>query len=401
MRMQIRSLLTSSLFVAFLASAPSAATQLRGYTLTELYAFQDAAENQHEQLYQTLSLRLNRLAIQPLSLVTHLRYQGDTEDDFSESSSLKVHAFYLRYAEKGKLDLRLGRQFMAEGVGFGTYDALRLKYAFSDMWSATLWGGLSAPTNREAELEDIDSAPVIGFALRHKASSSIVLKASYLRSEWEGELFQHRAGFFGSFGLSSDWRGIALIYANIEGPELLHRARLLLRYLPQGNVRAFAEFAHGTPQLPPNSPFENVPITSSTLVRAGGSYRISGHYWIGLRVQSLVSSEDFPVNVGLSLDGLWGSIGYRQRFGESAEESGFWGSARYSVTDYAQIYGAADFSVYTFEDYDQDQQAAVQAGLRLFPLEALECDASIQGLNNRSFDQDIRGLLRVKWTFNN
>lgn len=381
------------------ASAAGIGTQLRGYTLTEFYVYEGDSTTQHRQVYQALSFRWDRLAAEPLSLVGFMRYQGDNADDFSQSSLLKVHSLYLRLKPRSTCELRLGRQFLAEGVTVGTYDVLKLKSAPVSWGSATIWGGLAAPPDRAAELQSSDSAPSFGVALRGRPSNSVKITASYLRQERDGDLFRHRAGVSSSFILVPKVSGNALAHFNLEGPNAIDRLRLLLRYLPSDGIRLFSEFAVGSPQLPPDSPFENIEIETFQLFRVGGAYRVTEGYWVGLRVQSFISSDEPNSTLGLSLEGPWGTLGYRQRFGDFGDESGVWGSVLYEVTSYARVYGSADFSRYKFEEYDEEDQAAIQAGVRLIPLRSLECDASLQGLKNYQFDSDIRGLLRVKWSF--
>ncbi len=388
------------LLLMVLSAAAAATPQMRGYTLTDLYTFEDASAKQHLQIYQTLSFRLGNLSPRGLSLVSHMRYQGDSADDFSDSAAFRLHNLYLRWSANPTWDLRIGRQFIAEGVGFGTYDVLRVKISPSDQASATLWGGLVAPPDRRAELQSTDNAPAFGLALRGKISSNIQITGSYLREEREGFLYRHRAGVSSNFDLPANFSGNALVYFNLSGPSDLHRARLLLRYGPAERFRLFGEFALGTPQLPPDSPFDFVEIETFQLVRLGGAYQISPNYWISLRAQTLLSGEQPNTTLGLSLDGPWGSAGYRQRFGDFGDESGFFGSARFQMTTHAQVYASADYSVYKFADQEEnDDQAAMQLGTRLFPLRSLTLDASVQGLKNEQYKQDIRGLLRVKWAF--
>lgn len=389
------------LIIAPLACFASSSVGFRGYSLTELYAFEDASSTQHQQLYQTLFFKIERLNEHRLTLVAHLRYQGDSADDFAESGAFKLHNLYLRWANRRHFDFRLGRQFLAEGVGFGTYDALRLNFSPVPWGSATVWGGLAAPSDRTAELQKFDDARALGLALRGRIKDRVNLVGSLLREDRGGRQFRHRAGISGTAKLLSDLHAAALVYLNTSGPATLHRARLLLRYGPVKRLRLFGEFALGTPQLPVDSPFEFVEIEATELVRLGGAYNIYKEYWLGLKAQSFLSSEEPNTALGISLEGPWGSLGFRQRFGDYGDESGVFGAARYSVTGYAQVYAAADFSTYKFEDLDEENQTAAQAGLRLFPLQALWIDASIQGLKNDQFDQDIRGLLRVKWSFSN
>ncbi|HEX7343054.1 MAG TPA: hypothetical protein VF398_02235 [bacterium] len=379
------------------SAAPSVI--FRGYTLTELYTFEDAAAEQHQQLYQTLSFRIERPGTQKLSLVGHMRYQGDSSDDFAESGSLKIHNLYARWADGRRFDLRLGRQFLAEGVGFGTYDAVRLSFSPVTWGSATFWGGQTAPSDREANIRNLDDAKSLGLALRG-CLSKVNLTASLLMEDRGGDPFRRRAGLSANADLTKGLYAHGLFYINISGPSDLHRARLLLRYNANARWRLFGEFAAGTPQLPVDSPFEFVEIETSMLGRLGASYQLTSKYWVGMRVQSFLSGVPSST-FGLSIESGWGSLGYRQRFGDFGDESGLFGSIRVNPTDFAQVYASAEFSAYQFEDRDQEDQTAAQVGVRLFPVKSLLLDASLQALKNEQFDQDIRGLLRIKWSFAN
>lgn len=372
----------------------------RGCTLTEYYTFEDASAEQHHQLYQTLSFRIERPGIQKLSLVGHMRYQGDSSDDFAESGSLKIHNLYTRWADGRRFDLRLGRQFLAEGVGFGTYDAVRVSFSPVTWGSATFWGGQAAPTDREANVRNLDDAKSLGLVLRGRLLSKVNIAASLMTEDRGGDPFRRRAGLSANASITKSLYAHGLFYINISGPSDLHRARLLLRYNLNSRWRLFGEFAAGTPQLPVDSPFEFVEIETSMLGRLGASYQLTPKYWIGVRAQSFLSGEPSST-LGLSLESGWGMLGYRQRFGDSGDESGLFGSIRVNPSDFAQVYASAEFSSYQFEDFDQEDQMAAQAGLKLFPVKSLMLDASLQALKNEQFDQDLRGLLRIKWSFAN
>ncbi|MCX6640380.1 MAG: hypothetical protein NTW14_07865 [bacterium] len=385
---------------ALIVMNSTASVQFRGYTLSELYTFQDAAEKDHNQIYQTLSWRAEKFGSDHLSFVGHLRYQGDSVDEFAESGALKAHNLYLRCSAK-RVDLRLGRQFLADGVTVGTYDVLRFKYNFDRGVSAVVWGGIAAPADRKAELQKLDQAPAFGFTLRKQIQSYATVNISYMREEYLGQTFRHLGGVSVNATPVPELFCSALAQVNLEGPSAIHRLRGLLRYRPSPKVRLWGEFAAGTPQLPPDTPFQIIEIGTAILGRLGGGYQIFPAYWIDLRLQSLLSGEKPNSLLGLSVEGPWGVIGYRQHSGDVGEESGVWGSARIQVVKFAQVYAAADYSKYKFEDYEQDEQSALQAGVLLFPVKSLECDASIQNRTNREFNQDVRGLLRVKWSFGN
>jgi hypothetical protein len=395
------------LFVLLLSSSAGSAqaatgVRLQGYSLTDLYALQDAADNDHQILYETFFFHLDRPGRNRFSLVSHLRYEGDFYDHLSNSGEFKAHNLYLRWGYRLLLDARAGRQFLAEGVTIGTYDVLRVQYAPDPRGSLTIFGGSAAPYDRKLEMRKFDEAPAIGVALRGKPTANLSLLGSYLYEERDGVKFRHKAGLSAGMAVSPELYAHALLHWNLNGPSDLDRLRLLLRYSPLDRIRAFGEFALGTPQLPPDSPFQFVEIDTYELIRVGASYRISPNYWLGIRAQSFLAGDAPSTTLGLNLEGPWGVLGYRQRFGDFGDESGFYGSAQYQLLPWAQIYGNADFSVYQFEENpDQDDQLAAQAGLRLQPLSTLTVDGSIQGLKNRQFEDDIRGLLRVKWTFSN
>jgi hypothetical protein len=385
------------LLCCMLLPALAAEVHLRGYTLTDLYSFKDRGGTQHQQLFQTLYFKLERPGEDRLSLVGHLRYQGDSANDFGDSSAFKVHNLYLRWTHGHQWDVRLGRQFLAEGVGFGAYDVLRLTWDRS----FTFWGGLAAPPDRKAELEKFDQAPAFGASFRG-VSYGVQTLVSYFYREMEGQRYLHRAGLSGTYTISPELTANALLYFNLSGPSELHRARLFMRYTPAADWRCFGEIAVGTPQLPINSPFENVEIGTFELLRLGGAYRVLNQYWVNVHAQSLISADQPNTTLGVALEGTWGNFGYRQRFGDFGDESGLFGSARFAVFPCAEVYASADYSTYKFDDNtDSDEQTQAMAGLRLVPLKQLEIDASLQGLKNRLFEHDVRGLLRIKWSFTN
>ena len=379
-----------------------AAIKMRGYALTDWYSFESLDSTRHQQIYETFSLRLERPGVHSLGLVTHLRWRGDSADDFGNSSVFQAHNLYLRYSHADRGDVRLGRQYLAEGVGFGAFDALRLTCSPKAQGSITLWGGVAAPQSREFEVQNLNEAPAFGAAVRGKVAGRVNVLGSFLYEEREGLKYRHRVGISTNAALLTNLTSTALAHFNLSGPNVLHRVRLLMRYTGMPKTRLSLEWAMGTPQLLPDSPWDAVEIGTFQLVRGSGAYRVRGDYWMGLRAQSILTTEIPNTTLGLTLEGPWGLLGYRQRFGDFGDESGIFGSAQYRPLSYAQIYGGVDFSRYKFEEgIDREDQAQGQVGLRLFPVKALTIDASLQALKNTQFDNDVRGLLRIKWSFSN
>ena len=358
----VKWLLGLALSVPIVVSAAPNPIQFRGYLLTDWYSVESHDSTDHQKLYETLSFRLEHSGVNSFGLVTHLRWQGDSVDDFSKSSLLQAHNLYLRFNHADKLDLRVGRQWLAEGVGFGTFDALRVNLAPQSKVNFTVWGGVAAPDTREFEVQKTDSAIAYGAAVRTRVTDKFNVLASYLYQEMGGLKYRHRVGLSGNLVLSPTLTGTALAHFNLGGASPIHRLRALLRYSGVKKVRLSVEGAVGTPQLPIDTPFDNVEMPLFALARVNGSYQVSPTYWVGLRVQTLLTSPTPNTTLGLTLEGLWGQIGYRQRFGDFGDESGLFGSAQYRLTNALQIYGSGDFSHYKFEGMDRCRRPGFRPG---------------------------------------
>jgi hypothetical protein len=96
----------------------------------------------HAYVVPTLSFTAGDLGMKALRLEGSLRGYTDVRGGKSEQRELRILRGVLVYApEQNSCELRLGQQWLTEGVGRGNVAGLWLRYRFDKRTAVTIYGG--------------------------------------------------------------------------------------------------------------------------------------------------------------------------------------------------------------------------------------------------------------------
>ncbi|HEU4435969.1 MAG TPA: hypothetical protein VFR89_00795 [candidate division Zixibacteria bacterium] len=397
----------------FLFFSPSAfGFRLTGHFQSAYYLFQDKTETDsslnHIRQYQTLSLSAADFGQMKNSkgfeLGTTVRLRSDYLRGPQKNLQPNFYNLYLGYERLfGKLDWRLGRQFVA----FPTVGT-NLDGVFSRLRPARrieLAGFYGASVNQvfPDRAGPVKKNQTWGTSLAVSTSPYFKLKAG-----WGARFFDGQNRFRGGFG------EISYLYRtwNFYGKAVYdHRTEQLVRSifrltLPRlKNLSTQLEAANYKPIFYQNSIFSGLPVERYTDLRADFDYPLSER--LGLLVNpGLIVYENetgYRVEVVLRADGV--SFGYRRAGGLGRSYDGVFSNIAYQKGPLV-FTGALDLSQFRLAPdladslLDEDSRVAhLLIGVGWQPMRTFLIEALYQVLSNPNFRYDNRLFLRARWRF--
>ncbi|HSH69041.1 MAG TPA: hypothetical protein VK997_03920 [Deferrisomatales bacterium] len=190
-----------------LPSGEAADFRLSGKSSTVLEWFDNADGDTAVPLYQYLLLNASNLGTDGLDFRAYGRLSGDPTGNTDADSRL-----YYAYLEKeglfGRLDARLGRQFLATTAGATVMDGLDLRLRDLGPVSIELFGGGDVRFDEDYAAGDL----VWGTEVSAAFFNSLDLGLSYLQ-KWDGsELTQELVGFDGNYS----FRKMFDVYSEVQ-----------------------------------------------------------------------------------------------------------------------------------------------------------------------------------------
>ena len=222
---------------------PVQAATLSGRASTVVEWFDTAEEETALPVYQYLQFSLMDMGGKGYNFKAYGRLAEDLQDEVDIDSRL-----YYAYLEKkdilGRLDFRLGRQFISTTAGASLMDGLRFDYRFLDNYRIKLYGGGDVTYY---ENYTFDSNGVFGAELGGLTLSDVVgFNLSYLQKWHDGVLGQELLGL----DLSYDRDGKFWAYGEFQYDILSERTSYALggaKYLYDNSLSLRLEYLYSLP----------------------------------------------------------------------------------------------------------------------------------------------------------
>ncbi len=394
---------------------------LQGRSTTALYAFERApgpsGESQHLRGYQTLDLTISRLGWRGLSFHLYGFASTDLRSNTVDDPRLWLYSAYLRYDFQGG-ELRIGRQRVFAGVGFGTVDGISGRYLWDGRAEAEAYAGLQMPLTEGLKVDSWDESHMFGGRLRSAAWQKTRLAMSFVQksrarkvyltpgeftaNRWLLEkisaLQQRRLGFdawhsFGPAELSARL-DYDLLWNRVQRAECNARGNL-------GKVEVGLDYIFRNPLVDWNSIFGVFSQRSNQEIAGRVLYVLSREVglfaraaWIGLEGES---SRRF--SLGLRARG--GTLGLAHQSGYGGDRWGLVGDYRWKVNKKLWLHVSSDYNTYRYYGLDAEWEytLAGTVGATWYPSRGLRLDLEFQGLQNPHLDSDLRALLRASYSF--
>lgn len=392
-----------------------------GRLTTSLYAWEqqesDGNSIGHLRAYQTAMLHVDRVGGTGLSFRTYVHLSGDVRAEEAADPRFKVYHAYMDWKQAiGALHVRLGRQFVYEGVGHGTIDGWWLGYAFGEVLQMVGYAGTLPSLEASNGLESWSDAHMIGVRLRIRRLYGTTVGLSVVRkvrppvtylSRYSGRTLENRgyqqesAGmdFRRRFGRHVDLFGrldIDLILEKIQ------RAELIARYMVTPALRLTGEFIHRAPIINSNSIFSVFPQRTNQQVRLSGTYRIRKQLSVFSGVEHVLYDGDTATRVRIGASFRGNTLSYNRGMGYMGTRDGISGGFRYPVGEKLWIKAHAQLVQYALFEGAEDTDEAVTAsvGVTVRPTRGTSFDLEGQSVQNRVYKRDFRIFFRGSvWFF--
>ncbi|MEJ2055510.1 MAG: hypothetical protein P8X42_16465, partial [Calditrichaceae bacterium] len=387
-----------SIFVCVLITMLPAQVKFSGMTQSSIYTWENINENQLVDFYQHFNAKVYAENFSDLYFKTYFRVgrNGDPAE-WNE----KVHNAYFNWISPcRKLEARLGRQFIYSGVMNGTVDALVLKAKPVENSQIQLVAGMDAPFDRALELLKWDEGNVLGASGSYGLSDAAKLKLSYYQKSRSSEVFWQLAGGSLSGNLFKSLYYQAEYDHNLKTSEF-QAMRFRLNYI-MNKWMFFAEYNSQKPRIYEDSFFQIFEQTAFNQVRSGITYQL-GKYNIGLQdVYTAYEESESANQVHLTASGSFGMIGLLYQSGYAGENTGVYGSVHYNLMKALLLRVTSSYYRYERQTTAISEDAtAFSASLAYKFSPMLQVKAEVQERINSYYNNDVRGLFRLQYAFNN
>ena len=390
--------------------------RISGNLQSALYTWENSAENQLYDFYQYAQFRWQPSQNPDFYLGTYFRFarigqerlsgnQIYAQDEDVYSWDDRLYNLYLHWKTTNKrLMLRLGRQFVYQGVINGTLDGLLASVKATDDLTVKIFAGLEAPENREFKLRDTDDGTAFGGYASYRLPWQNKFEVSYfqkMRKVSQGNTTETETVWqLLGFALNGQTKNLyyqAYYDQNLKSKELQGMRYRLTYYWRQWSI--MGEYNSQRPRLYEDSFFRVFNIKAYNQIRAGATYDIN-RYQVGLQYIFTDVHYSESNQFLLSLGNPWGHIGLVLQTGDAGENVGAYGQIRYPVM--AQLTVKAYAAYYNYERQTtvvSEDAIGLSAGLEYRPIELVSLEGEIQQSNNSLFKNDTRGLFRLNVFF--
>ncbi len=391
---------------------------------TAMYNWQrfdtDTTTSKHLRLYQLGSLDMNQLfGKRGISLHAYLGYSSDLGETAGNDPQNLLYHFYLDWKNlPGKARLRLGRQRIYAGVGYGTLDGLSLRFKITRRITILGYAGLLAPALNAAKFEKWDDSHMIGGQVVASPHKSFKVSLSYVRRnrlpiryKLPGRFTQERLTFQSLqnelFGADVRYTGLPRvnIYARLDydlGFYRIRRADFTANYRLNDKMRFGAQLIH-------RNPYQNLNSIFSVFTQYGyDEYAMNLHYRFNpsMSISARAGTRVYEGDSGLYFGGgfYWRNqyIGYYHRSGYEGEGDNLVLQSRIPFRGNFELYfGGNVFSYKLNPGYEGDRDLAIAGnlGCTYRPKSWANIDLQVQTLRNQRYDSDIRFFLRATYWY--
>ncbi len=393
-------LLTACVFGPSATAAPtiSGSASLWGYVRD------DSVD--HTQLVPTLTLTMRQLGTPALRLETSLRGFTDVRGGQSEDRSLRVLRALLVYApQRSPWEVRLGQQWLNEGVGRDHVAGLWARYRVDKRTSVTAFGGERVA--REISLQERyhEQGEAFGVNLRtHLTPVNVGLSWYYLQND--GQALYHAAGIDanGRFRKTLNLRG--RFELNVEEGSV-ERAQLLAGWAARKNLQVTGEFRAQTPRVYEDSFFTLFLNEATTdYARLGARWNFYRCLYARGTGMALFSENPDPLwKAQMAIGGRYLEAGYTHWLSTNKGVlDGFFVQGNYTYKERYEAFAGYDFAKGSNADPDlrpSQESSATYFGAAVTPVSAFTFTARAEHVNDIRVTTEWRALVAATVRFSN
>ncbi|MBT4609016.1 MAG: hypothetical protein HOC05_03170 [Gemmatimonadetes bacterium] len=405
------------LTVLFATLGTANATVIDGRLTTSALAYEasptDSASVTHLRTYAALRLKVTDLGDRRVSLTTYLRATTDLSERAGDDPALRPVSTYLRFKDD-HLDLRLGRQYLYAGVGYGQVDGVRADFRIARM-RLTLHGGALVPVYGEVGLGSFSDAHLWGLRLSTDRFAGVDVAISYADRERDPLPYKSAgqySGFVGQpesvhrqlVGIDARRRfGVHNVHGRLDWDlvsEHLRRAEVGARVAVHPRLSLSADWLRREPALFTSSILSVFAAEGFDEVTLRARYQVHDKLSVGAHVAAVTYDTDDSQRLGVSASfGRHLTLGYSRSQGYAGGSDGLSGSLLYSLSDKLMLRGQLGIASYERVADDREDLLSGVAAATYRASRQLSIDAQLQAMRNPAYDADLRLLLRASWRF--
>ncbi|NOZ56645.1 MAG: hypothetical protein GXO73_07645 [Calditrichaeota bacterium] len=414
-------LLTAAVFGLAGTTRHARAQSVRARLNTAVYTWQSVpgatGSATHVRAYQVVNLTVGRIVTPRLSFHAYTAVMSDLSGKILDDPRAWLYNAYFRLALRGA-EIRLGRQRVFAGVGFGTIDGLRViarafkrvevdvfggprmpldnGFGISDAGDNAMWGGRLRTIgwrNTRVALSFVEKHRV-----RHASLDPSEFLVDYQLLKAVNSLEQRRVGLdiwqgFGrktSLGARLDYD---LLMSRIQRAEVNARAGV-------GSFQFGLDYIFRNPLVDANSIFSVFAQESNWEVAGRVLYFFTPSTGVFVRVAH-VGLEGISTNrVTFGFRSKGGYLGLSSNSGYGGDRWGVVGDYRWRLSKRLWLNLGSNYGIYRYYGLDGDWEHTLAAyfGATTWLRRGLRLDAELQGLQNRHVDSDLRFLVRLSTT---
>ncbi|MBT3342429.1 MAG: hypothetical protein HN712_01470 [Gemmatimonadetes bacterium] len=401
-----------------LTARTAAATTVDGRISASAYAYEasptDSTDSAHLRTYTAIRLKISDLGDRRLSLNTYLRATTDLRDRAGDDPALRPVSTYLRFKDDA-VDLRVGRQYVYAGVGYGQVDGLRADVRHAG-FRLTLHGGALVPAYGEPGVGSLSDAHLWGLRLSTSRFAGVDLAVSYA-DRARDPLAYDSAGIYSGFIGQPDAarRQLAGVEVrrrfgahNLRGRldfdmqrSILHRAEVGARIALKPTLAVSVDWLRREPSLFSSSILSVFAAEGFDEVTLRLHYRIRDDLTLSAHTATVLYDTEDSQRLGVSASfGRHLTIGYNRSQGYAGVNDGLNGSMLVPLSTKLMLRGQLGLASY--ERIANDDREGLLSGVAALTYRAsrqLSIDGQLQALRNPTYNSDLRLLLRASWRF--
>jgi len=406
--------------IVTLSSLMGGATQaaiVDGRLTSSAYAYEanptDSTHNTHVRSYAALRLKVTDLGDRRLSLVTYLRATTDLSERAVDDPAFRPVSAYVRFKDRS-VDVRIGRQIVQAGVGFGQTDGVRLDLRTAG-FHLLLHGGALVPVYGEVGIGSLSEAHLFGLKLSTSRFAGIDMAVSFADRERDPIRYRNEGLYSGFVGQPEAVRRqlVGMIVRRLVGAhrlegrldwdlqrERLRRAQISSRIALNQRLAVSIGWMRREPALVAGSIFSVFAAEGFDEVTLWAHYQVRPGLTLAAHGAHVTYDTDDSQRLGVSATlGRHLTVGYNRSQGYAGANDGFNGSVHYAVSPKWVLRGQLGLA--SFERVADDRQGLLSgvAALTYRANRRWSLDTQLQALRNPAYDTDVRLLLRGTWRF--
>jgi hypothetical protein len=419
--------ITSILFLLFFSFGSINAQLLSARFATSFYGWQGISESLEKQNYSRIyeNVQIN-IANNKFALTTNFIATKDFATSIATDPELRFSTLVLSCKKLfDALNINVGRQFVAGGVGSGFIDgglaSLRL---FDNKFALTTYGGYNVIETRSINLKkNLPENAFYGGLLRISPLEEISLGLSYMNRTRKPESFKlHKIDSlynpyivemtlnkmeeqYGSVNLSYEPFSTMRLYGRTDydfNYERFSRAEVSLHYTLFEALTLTGDYLWRESRISYNSIFSVFTSKSTQEFEGGAEYEFTPLFktFAKFAYVKYTDEESGRLNIGGNYDFLF--LSYTQNFGYAGELNGISCQAVYPLCEnlLTPTVGIG-YAKYKFtSDSPENTVFNVNTALTYRPEQTLSITASLQYLNNRLYSNDTRIFITINYWLN-